>query len=153
MRRLTVLMMVAGVLLGGLWLWHGRAVAHSLCIYECVPNELCYGTTELECWGCVTGSVNYSCQSQMGRKDWWNEPTYGSSNTGTQYVQYNESVPCYWITRCGSAWYPGYSCGAGLCRSTPYEPLGCAECRLAEGSYSYISYYVNAVCSDCPSGN
>jgi hypothetical protein len=99
--------------------------------------------------------MNYDCQNQMGRKDWWNKPTYGSSNTGTQYVQYNESVPCWWKVRCGSTWFPRYSCNymSGICTSTPSSPEGCSECRIAEGVFYDIHYYVNAVCYDCPPGS
>lgn len=152
-RKVAWMAPVSAMVLGGLWPWHGGAVAQSPCIHQCVPNEVCYGSSELECWGCAPGSMNYSCQNQMGRKDWWNDPTSGSTNTGSQAVQYNY-VPCWWKTRCASRFWPKYSCsGAGICIRDPPSPEGCSDCIIAEGSFYDIHYYVNAVCSACPSGS
>jgi len=152
-RKVFVVVAAGGVALAAFGLWHARASAQSECIWDCVANQVCFGPTELECWGCAPGKMNYNCDNQMGRKDWANQTTYGTG-MGNKFVQY-VGIPCVWKTRCGSRWYPDYSCDwvLGICTHEPPSFEGCTQCIILEGNIYEMLKYVNAYCYDCPSGN
>ncbi len=147
MGRFVLAAVVGLVAMVGLFVWHAAAVGQINCNYECIPNNVCEGSTTIQCGGCA--AFELVCGTQAGKREWSSAATFGSSFPGPYRVEY-VSVLCYTDYPCVRRYIGPYRCLStfGICDLTQhYYNENCYDCGISE--VGYPSMYVTAICKSC----